>query len=501
MRSILYSLYFISIVFFLSSCLNQGNKECTKNPYEDDYRNIASISNRQEWHSANVHDPSCIKVGDTYYLYSTDAYYIPPNIIFKDDSTVHIGCIPIRSSKDLVHWKFEGWAFDSIPQDAFDFVKEANEGKSPESIWAPYVHQVGEEFRLYYSLSYFGKNGSCIGLATSDSPLGPWVDKGIVVKTLYEDEMNAIDPSVINDPKTGRSWMYYGSSFGGLYCVELNTETGLTINPEDKGHMVACRGDQANRVIEAPEIIYNKEQGMYYLFVSYDPFFSFYNIRVGRSKSPYGPFVDCFGADLKDTTNNYPILTHSYMFKGHPGWSGNAHCAVIEDDGNYFLMHQGRLAPDNLMFRLHVKVVRWLSNGWPVLSPERYNPFVKQSLAESKELDGDWEIIEIKDLPDQLKLKQGQVPQEEWSYTPEAYNLSRKIKFNKDGAIEDDKTVFISYNSNGGFLYLKNNKNEITECAVLRAWDWENEKETIVFTGILNNGNGIWGKKVPKSRK
>ena len=47
--------------------------------------------------------------------------------------------------------------------------------------------------------------------------------------------MNAIDPSVMADPVTGKWWMHYGSFFGGLYCVELDPETGLPAEREIRG--------------------------------------------------------------------------------------------------------------------------------------------------------------------------------------------------------------------------------------------------------------------------
>ena len=92
-------------------------------------------------------------------------------------------------------------------------------------------------------------------MAESDSPNGPWTDKGCVVKTGREDVMNAIDPSVIEDPKNGKWWMHYGSYFGGLFCMELNPETGLAANADDKGHLIARRADYEKDKPEAPERI------------------------------------------------------------------------------------------------------------------------------------------------------------------------------------------------------------------------------------------------------
>ena len=470
--------------------------EVGQNPYEDGYSKMATLKNRLSWNGANVHDPSCIKVGDTYYLYSTDAYYIPPNVNFKDDPSVEMGKVPVRSSKDLVHWKFEGWAFDSIPYKAYGHVKEANEGKAPSGIWAPYVCKEKDEFRMYYSVSSYGTNASCIGLATSASPLGPWKDKGIVVKTTYDSKKNAVDPSVVSDKQTGRHWMIYGSYYGGIYCVELDPKTGKTLKEEDLGKNVAQRANGRNKVIEAPEIVYNKEQDMYYLFVSYDPLFTFLNLRVGRSKSPEGPFLDYFGDDLKDTTNNYPILTHSYMFNNHPGWSGNGHCGIVKDGDKYFAMHQGRLAPDNVMMQLHVRKIKWLKNGWPVLSPERYSQIEDTGKYAQEEISGTWEIIELNEIPEPGELWQGQIPAGGWKYSTKAFNLSFLMQINEGRVTKAGDTDFNSYQITDGSIEFTDLKGQHFECKLFRGWDWENKNETILFSGILPNGHGIWGKKI-----
>ena len=88
--------------------------------------------------------------------------------------------------------------------------------------------------------------------------------------------------------------------------------------------------------LEAPEIMYQPQLGKYYLFTSYDPLMTTYNVRVAYSGSPEGPFVDFYGEDIKDTTNNVPILTAPYRFENHPGWAGTAHCGLIDaGDGRY----------------------------------------------------------------------------------------------------------------------------------------------------------------------
>lgn len=124
----------------------------------------------------------------------------------------------------------------------------------------------------------------------------------------------------------------------------------------DLGHLVARRANYRKDNLEAPEIIYNPDLKKYYLFTSYDPLMTTYNVRVSRSDAAEGPFTDYFGKAEKDTTNNFPILTAPYRFENHPGWAGTAHCGVFTDgQGNYFMAHQGRLSPQNQLMVLHVR--------------------------------------------------------------------------------------------------------------------------------------------------
>ena len=114
----------------------------------------------------------------------------------------------------------------------------------------------------------------------------------------------------------------------------------------DQGHLTARRANYQKDNLEAPEIIYNPDLKQYYLFVSYDPLMTTYNVRVGRSDKAEGPFVDFSGVELKDTTNNFPILTAPYRFHNHPGWAGTAHCSVFtSDEGQYFMAHQDACHP------------------------------------------------------------------------------------------------------------------------------------------------------------
>jgi beta-xylosidase len=105
---------------------------------------------------------------------------------------------------------------------------------------------------------------------------------------------------------------------------------------------------------------------MYYLFVSYDWLEDNYNVRVGRSENPEGPYLDILGNDLGQAGDNYPMITARYRFENHPGWQGLGHCGVIRDKDRYFFVSQGRLGSNKYLMNLHVRRMFWSPDGWPM---------------------------------------------------------------------------------------------------------------------------------------
>lgn len=492
MKTIFYTL-FLGWTAILMSCSERVfEPKHAENPWIDDYSGISDMADYKQWGTYNVHDPSCLLIGDTYYMYSTNAIYREDSTAIKNDS-LPFGYVQVRKSKDLVNWEFAGWAFKEIPQEAKDWVLAQSGGVGATNVWAPYITEYKGKYRLYYSVSAFAKQTSYIGLAESDSPDGPWEFKGCVVKTKTGDVMNAIDPSIVTNPENGEQWMHYGSYFGGLHCVQLNPETGLAQKEGDQGHLIARRYDGKKNNIEAPEIIYNPTLKSYYLFVSYDPLMTTYNVRVGRSDKPEGPFLDYFGQDMRDEVDNYPILTYPYRFENHSGWSGTAHCCVFRNkDGQFFMAHQARLQPDNHLMDMHVREMLWTEDGWPVVSPERYANTLQEDI--NKEyLIGNWEVIEVKgDLPDR-GLEAGQILWGENKLRENEVNKSNRIILNNDFSLSGDLQG--SWTLNGNFLTL-NIADSRHNLYLFMGQDWENETQTILFTGLTPKGHSLWGKKI-----
>ena len=447
------------------------------NSIMDTYDAVAAFSNYSKWGSYNVHDPSIKKFGDYYYSYSTDVGY---------GTAVPAG-IQIRKSKDLVEWTFVGWVFYSLPAKGKQFI--ASQGSTAfDALWAPYVMKVGNEYRLYYSLSSPAPRLSVIGLATATNPEGPWTEKDLVVTSLNNStvQTNAIDPSVVTTP-AGDQYMYYGSAWDGIYILKLDPVTGLTATNGDKGKRIANRGFTGgvyNGNIEGPEVIYNPTLNKYFLFIAYDWLQTKYNVRVCKADNPEGPFYDYNGVDANTSIDHTPMIVAPYKFEGHAGWQGTAHCAVFDNgSGQYYMAHQGRPAVNSFFMDMHVRKMFWTTDGWPVVSPERYawennNDVPKDSIT------GKWE---------QVILGYRVVPGYDKEQVSPDMQTSVALTINADGTLYSDAASTWTYDA--PWLEMKWSNGYTDKIIVQRGRDWENKKYGYIFTGLNNEGTAVWGKK------
>jgi len=218
-------------------------------------------------------------------------------------------------------------------------------------VWAPKLFQHRGRFWLMYSISTFGKNVSAIGLASALTPdAADWRDEGLVLKSQASDDFNAIDPDVLV-AEDGRLWFSYGSFWGGIRLSQLDPQTLRPI-----GETVFVARHPAG--IEAPTLI--ARGPWYYLFVSWDKCCqgvnSSYNIRVGRARTPTGPFLDKQGLDMMQGGG-------SLVEKGGARWKGPGHQDVFGDTlvrHAYDGLNQGKP-------RLRMSELKWTPEGWPAL--------------------------------------------------------------------------------------------------------------------------------------
>lgn len=308
-----------------------------------------------------THDPSIAKEGDTWYVFAT--------ITGKDRQ----GELPVRCSKDLEHWSPCGFVFKQIP----DWIKK--ESPDTKELWAPDISYFDGKFHLYYAFSAFGVNTSGIALLTNKtlntkSPDYRWEDQGLVLRSLKQDNFNAIDPNLILDDKGG-AWLAFGSFWNGIKMRKIDPKTGKLDEKDTTLYSLANRVEPPNaapakpglppdwQAIEAPFIVRHGEY--YYLFVSLDMCCrgtkSTYKIMVGRSRNPNGPYSD---ADGKLMTQGGGTL----LLDGNARWLGPGGESVLQGkDADIMVFHayDGQTGHPSLQ----ISSIVW-ADGWPHVAME-----------------------------------------------------------------------------------------------------------------------------------
>jgi arabinan endo-1,5-alpha-L-arabinosidase len=303
-----------------------------------------------------AHDPSMIREGTTYYVFTTGK--APGG-----------GQFAIRCSSDLTHWHFCGQVFDTVPA----WIHQRSPGT--RDLWAPDISYANGQYRLYYAYSLFGKNTSGIALATAQtldpsSPKYGWHDEGLVLESTASDDYNAIDPNYIEDT-SHRAWLSFGSFWTGIKMRALDASTGKLSTSDTKTYSLASRVRPADagpnppglpgnwQAVEAPFIV--RHGSYYYLFTSFDlccrGIKSTYRTVVGRSKSITGPYSDRQGVPLVQGGGT-PLLSANALWLGPGGES-------------ILLQHH---KPDLIVYHaydhvtgksaLQISTIAW-KDGWP----------------------------------------------------------------------------------------------------------------------------------------
>jgi len=291
----------------------------------------------QEGAVRGVHDPTIIKADDTYYLFSTGRG------------------IPIRRSSDLYHWERVGRVFDDKPAWFAEKVPGARD------IWAPDISFFNNRYHLYYSVSTFGSNHSCLGLATNrtldpDDADYEWVDHGPVFCSTRADDFNAIDPNVVLD-EDQTPWLAFGSFWSGIKLTRLDPETGKPTDPE---RLIALAERPEAKAVEAPFLL--RRDGSVYLFASFDQCCrgarSTYYVVVGRADELTGPYHDRDGAPMLKGGGTTVIESAGRV-------RGPGHCDVLTDDDREWLVHHFYDAERRGVPTLQIRPLHRDDDGFP----------------------------------------------------------------------------------------------------------------------------------------
>ena len=317
---------------------------------------VAELSARAQTPASLIpaHDPVMMQQDGTYYMFCTG-----------------LG-IAVWSSPDRKRWKPEKPVFDKAPT----WATQAVPGFRRNHIWAPDISQHNGVYYLFYSISAFGKNTSCIGLATNKT-LNPnaanykWEDQGRVLQSVPGRDMwNAIDPNLVRD-EAGTPWLTFGSFWEGIKLVKLRSDLTAPAQPEQWRTLARrARNPQLNDslpgdgAIEAPFIF--QKGDYYYLFTSFDYCCrgpqSTYKIVVGRAKAVTGPYLDRAGVAL-DQGGGTLVLA------GDQNWFGLGHNAVCTFDKVDYLVFHGYDAADKGRSKLRIEPLGWNAADGPIVKP------------------------------------------------------------------------------------------------------------------------------------
>jgi arabinan endo-1,5-alpha-L-arabinosidase len=227
---------------------------------------------------------------------------------------------------------------------------------------APDVIKIGDRYYVAYGSTGGGLGGGHSGTihvmwTKSLDPKSPdfkFNDDSVVASSNGVEDCDAIDPSFLLDPTTGKLWLSYGTYFGFIRIVELDPKTGKRVE-----------GNQAVNVaidMEATDLLYR--DGWYYLLGTHgtccDGPNSTYNIRVGRSKNVLGPYVDNMGIQLLKGGGKL-VVAASGRFVG-PGHFGRM---ILGDGVEKFSCHYESDLDRSGRSVLDIRPLLW-KDGWPV---------------------------------------------------------------------------------------------------------------------------------------
>lgn len=336
------------------------------------YTNPLSMTDATTGAVYNCPDPAIIKSQagstDSWYAYCTGSAFNSADTVTGGALKAHL--ISIFQSSDLVHWNYVRDAFSALPS----WVATGNDLETPA------IKYFNGLYHLYYEAPAVkaSPNGSAIGVGTASTPAGPFTDSGSAVVAQQLACGNTCNrtvfaPEVIDDG-TGQLWIAYGGVYAGLSVRKLNTAG--TISDASSEVNIAVDNYYTN-----PYLLYRN--GYFYEFATpqgacCSGAYSTYSVRVGRSTSITGPYLDAEGNDM----NAYAVA----ITQGAPGGDtvlvntgndivgGGSNVLFTDESGQDYLLYSGvskkqPYLPNQSSItarQLMMDAVDWV-NGWPVV--------------------------------------------------------------------------------------------------------------------------------------
>jgi arabinan endo-1,5-alpha-L-arabinosidase len=287
-------------------------------------------------------DPDVLLVDGTYFVYAT-------NIVGADN-------VQLVRSRDLDRWEFLPDALPQLPAWA-----------APNMTWAPEVavRPDGAGYVMYFTARHKASGRQCIGVATSETPQGPFapVDGEPLICPLHQG--GAIDASTFRDSDGSFFvlWKNDGNCCGldTWIHIQRTSADGLRLEG-DPIRLIKQTQDWEGNLVEAPTLW--EEDGWYYLFYSANYYGGDdYATGYARADDLFGPYEKASKPLLSSTDEPEPIIG--------PGGQD----VVRTDDGTRLIYHswpsdfveQGA-DPDTSYRGIRIDRLDWVK-GNPVVIP------------------------------------------------------------------------------------------------------------------------------------
>ncbi len=248
-------------------------------------------------------DPFVLRVGDTYYLYSTNT------------AGYHV---PVLTTSGITG---SGSRHDALPT--------LPAWSAGDEVWAPSVLQRGSAFVLYYATRPSGSNGLCISAAIAAQPAGPFVDRSS--GPMICPSTGAIDPSPFVDANGQAYLLWKNDGPAASISSQPLDPTGLRLVGAPSTLLTANQAWE-NHVVEAPSMV--RDGSSYYLFYSGGQWNTAnYAIGYAVCTSPSGPCTKAldhpwlgsnFTAQGPGARSSSPIPPASSGWSYTPGSTGTS---------------------------------------------------------------------------------------------------------------------------------------------------------------------------------
>jgi beta-xylosidase len=271
----------------------------------------------------------------------TDKYTADPSaLVYKDKVYLYGGHDEAPDNQEryvMNEWlvyssaNMTDWTEHAVPLRAKDFAWAKGDA------WASQVVERNGKFYWYAAVEHGSIKGKAIGVAVSDSPLGPFKDargSALITNNMTTEETKIswddIDPTVFIDDD-GQAYLFWGNT--QCYYIKLKA------NMIDQDGPI--RKVSLPNFTEAPWL--HKRKGWYYLSYAYQfP----EKIAYAMSKNITGPWE--FKGILNEVAGN----------------SNTNHQAIIDFKGkSYFIYHNGSIPTHGGSFRRSICIDRLYYNG------------------------------------------------------------------------------------------------------------------------------------------